>query len=205
MKIVLATGNRKKIDEFRAMFEDTGLRVQTLGDYPGLALPPEEGLTFEENALEKARFVVRATGVAVLSDDSGLVVDALGGRPGVFSARYAGEGATDSDNVKRLLHEMKGLEDEKRTARFVCVLAYVTPDGVEKTFTGTLEGRIAEAPSGTGGFGYDPVFFIPSKGMTAATLSMEEKNAISHRAVALGRFREWLVSRDRREELQKSH
>ena len=194
-KILLATSNRKKVEEFRAMFEDIGMEVFSLADFAGLVLPPEEGRTFTGNALVKARCAAASAGIPALADDSGLVVDALGGAPGVFSARYAGEGATDEENVQKLLVEMKDVKEEARTARFVCVLAYVEPHGIEKTFTGTLEGRIATRPAGRGGFGYDPVFFIPEKGRTAAELSMEEKNAISHRGRALGKFRQWLASR----------
>jgi len=193
-KILLATSNRKKIEEFRAMFEGLGMEVLSLADFPGLVLPPEEGETFAENALSKARFAAAAAGIPALADDSGLVVDGLGGAPGVFSARYAGEGAADGENIQKLLHEMRGMEEEARTARFICVLAYVEPGGIEKTFTGTLEGRITTRLAGRGGFGYDPVFFIPEKGCTAAVLSMEEKNSISHRGRALRRFREWLAS-----------
>ncbi len=194
-KLLLATSNRKKIEEFRAMFEDLGMEVLSLADFPGLALPPEDGKTFAENALLKARHAAAAAGIPALADDSGLAADALGGAPGVFSARYAGEGATDEENVQKLLDEMRDVKEEARTARFVCVLAYVEPGGIEKTFTGTLEGRIAERPAGRGGFGYDPVFFIPEKGAAAAELSMEEKNAISHRGRALRKFRDWLASR----------
>ncbi len=192
MKILLATANRKKIEEFRAMFEGLGMEVLSLADLPGLRLPPEGGGSFRENALEKARFAAGASGLPALADDSGLEVDGLGGRPGVCSARYAGEGATDSENVSRLLDEMRGLGPGKRTARFVCVLAFVTPEGLEKTFEGVLEGSITTVPAGSGGFGYDPVFLIPEKGRTAAELSMDEKNAMSHRGRALRRFRDWL-------------
>ncbi len=196
MKILFATGNKNKLREFSGLTSGLGVAVVSLGDYPGLELPPEDGDTFTENALAKARFASGFSGLPAVADDSGLVVDALGGRPGVYSARYAGPGATDRDNIDKLLNEMRGIDDKKRTARFVCALAYVEPGGVEKTFSGTLEGVITLEPSGEGGFGYDPVFFIPEKGVTAAGLSMEDKNAISHRGKALRQFREWFVLSD---------
>ncbi len=199
-KILLATRNRKKIEEFRAMFEDIGLEVLSIEDFPGLSCPPEDGSTFAENAIIKARYVALETGIPALADDSGLVVEALGGRPGIYSARYAGEGATDRENIEKLLHEMRDLEEGRRTARFVCVLAFVDPaSGREWTFTGTLQGRITRRPQGQGGFGYDPVFFIPEKGCTAAQVSMDEKNAISHRGRALREFRRWLIEGGRGE------
>jgi len=195
MKILLATGNKNKIREFRGLISGLGVEVASLDDYPGLALPPEDGDTFIKNALMKARFSAHVSGLPTLADDSGLVVDALGGRPGVYSARYAGAGAADRDNIQKLLNEMTGIDEEKRTARFVCFLAYVEPGGIEKTFSAALEGVIAKEPSGEGGFGYDPVFYIPGKGLTAAWLSMEEKNNISHRGKALRSFIEWFSRR----------
>ncbi len=202
MKILLATGNKNKIREFRGLTSGLDLEVASLDDFPGLELPPEDGDTFKENALAKARFAASFSSLPTVADDSGLVVDALDGRPGVYSARYAGPGATDRDNVEKLLQDMQGLGMEKRKASFVCLLAYVEPEGLEKTFRGTLEGFIALGPSGEGGFGYDPVFFIPEKGVTAARLSMEDKNAISHRGEALRLFKEWLAVSYGNKELQ---
>lgn len=193
MKILLATGNKHKLREFRELTSGLGLEVVSLDDYPGLVLPPEDGDTFAENALTKARVASSFSGLPAVADDSGLVVEALNGRPGLYSARYAGPDATDKDNIDKLLLEMKGLGKEKRRAKFVCLLAYVEPVGLEKTFRGTLEGLITLTPSGEGGFGYDPVFFIPSKGLTSAELSAEAKNAISHRGKALRLFTEWLA------------
>lgn len=192
LKIVLATKNRGKAKEIRRILEGLAVEVTTLSQLPPFEMPPEEGETFGENALIKARFVAEKTGCAVLADDSGLVVDYLGGRPGVYSSRYAGDGASDEDNWRKLLNELEGVGTEDRTARFVCVLAYVEPGGVEATFEGVLEGKIAAAPSGVGGFGYDPVFFLPDRGKTIAELIPDEKNRISHRARALGKFKRWL-------------
>jgi len=197
MKILLATGNKNKIREFGGLMAGLHVEAASLGDYPGLVLPPEDGHTFIENALAKARFGASFTGLPTVADDSGLVVEALGGKPGIYSARFAGPGATDVDNINKLLREMTGLADEERKAFFVCVLAYVEPSGLEKTFNATLNGVITSCPSGEGGFGYDPVFFIPGKGVTAARLSMEEKNAISHRGQALRAFKRWFPCIDR--------
>jgi len=191
------TGNKNKMMEFRELTSGLGLEVLSLDDYPGLVLPPEDGLTFAENALTKARVAASFSGIPAVADDSGLVVEALGGRPGLFSARYAGPDATDRDNIEKLLLEMKGIDEDRRRARFVCLLAYVEPGGPEKTFRGTLEGLITLTPSGERGFGYDPVFYIPEKGLTAAELSMEAKNAISHRGKALRLFTEWFAAGQR--------
>ncbi len=193
MKIVLATRNRGKIKEIKEMLPGVG--VLTLDDFPGLAMPPETGRTFSENALSKAVFVAEKTGLPALADDSGLEVDALGGRPGVFSARYAGAEATDEENYLKLLGEMKGVATGERAARFRCVMALAFPDGNEKrsyTFDGALEGYIASEPRGKNGFGYDPVFYVPGMGKTAAELTLEEKNAISHRALALKKLKAFL-------------
>lgn len=192
MKLVIATGNRGKARELGEMLNGLGVEVLSLADFPSVALPPEDGDTFTENALIKARAVFEATGMPSLADDSGLVVDALGGRPGIYSARYAGRNATDEDNYRKLLGELEGAAAEKRAARFVCALAY--KDKVsEEVFEGELRGRIAERPRGENGFGYDPVFEIERLGKTAAELLPAEKNAISHRAEALKRFKAWLA------------
>jgi len=201
MKILLATGNKNKIREFSGLTCGFDVEVASLEDFPGLSLPPEDGESFIENALIKARYGADFSGLSTVADDSGLVVEALGGRPGIYSARYAGPGAGDRDNVDKLLKEMKGLEGEKRSASFVCLLAYVEPGGTEKTFRGALKGVIAREPAGRHGFGYDPVFFIPEKGVTAAELSMEDKNAISHRGEALRAFIRWLAARDKMKQL----
>ncbi|HVY56209.1 MAG TPA: XTP/dITP diphosphatase [Thermodesulfobacteriota bacterium] len=181
-EIVLATGNKGKIREFSGLLEDVFGRIISLND---LESPPEvveDGATFRENALKKARAIAAYSGKPALADDSGLAVDALGGRPGVYSARYAGESATDKDNITKLLTELGGIEN--RSARFVCVLALVTPDGREMTAEGVCEGVILTEPRGEGGFGYDPVFYLPEYGKTMAEIPPELKNRLSHRARA---------------------
>jgi len=182
--VVLATRNEGKIAELRALLKDYGLNVLGLGDFPGLGEIEETGTTFLENARLKAVAVAEATGLPALADDSGLEVDALDGAPGVYSARYSPEG-TDEANWKKLLRELDGVPEEKRTARFRCVMVAHAPSGAEITAEGAWEGRISAAPEGDGGFGYDPVFFDPELGRTAATLSREDKNARSHRGKAL--------------------
>ncbi|HXI10473.1 MAG TPA: XTP/dITP diphosphatase [Thermodesulfobacteriota bacterium] len=194
-KILLATSNRGKIKEITHILEGLDLELVTLDDYPGLQLPPEAGSTFRENALIKARAASAEAGVAALADDSGLEVDFLGGRPGIYSARYAGAEASDRDNWLKLLKELEGVPVEKRTARFRCVVALVWTGGVEESFEGSLEGVIASEPKGTNGFGYDPVFFIPGTGKTAAELTPNEKNSLSHRAKALEKLKNSLEKR----------
>lgn len=194
-KILLATANRGKIKEIKHILEGLDLDIVTLDDYPGLSLPPEDGATFMENALIKARGAALKTGVAVLADDSGLEVDFLGGLPGIRSARYAGTGASDKENWLKLLKELEGVDEEKRRARFRCALALVWPDGEEEVFEGSLEGVILGEPRGGHGFGYDPVFFIPEMGKTAAELTPDEKNSVSHRAKALEKLKDRLENR----------
>lgn len=179
--LVLATRNAGKVMELRPLLESAGVRLRTLADFPGAGVVEEDGDTFEANALKKARSYAAATGCLVLAEDSGLQVDALNGAPGVYSARYA---PTPAAANARVLAQLAGLPPERRTARFVTVAALAYPDGPEQIFRGTLEGRIAEAPRGTGGFGYDPIFLLPD-GRTLAELDLAEKNRISHRARAL--------------------
>ena len=179
---VLATGNKGKIREFAGLLEGVFGKIVSLND---LESPPdvvEDGKTFRENALKKARAIAAYSGKPALADDSGLEVDALGGRPGVYSARYAGESATDRDNVTKLLSELRGVENRK--ARFVCFLALVTPGGEETVVSGICEGIIVDEPRGKGGFGYDPVFYLPEFGKTMAEIPPALKNKISHRARA---------------------
>jgi len=194
MKIVLATRNAGKIKEIKEMLPET--EVLTLDDFPKLTIPPETGETFRDNALLKALFIAEKTGLPTLADDSGLEADALGGRPGVYSARYAGADATDKENYLKLLGEMKGMAMDKRTARFRCVIALAFPDGEGRAFTfdGVFEGYIATEPRGENGFGYDPVFLMPDRNKTVAELDLEEKNAISHRARALQKLKDFLKS-----------
>ncbi len=182
-EIVLATRNEGKVREFQKLLGSFIDRVLYLKDFEDIPEIVEDGETFRENALKKARVVTEYTGRAVIADDSGLEVDALGGSPGVYSARYAGEGATDRENIDKLLGEMSGVENRK--ANFVCYLALVLPGGEEHVVSGKCFGEITKAPRGEGGFGYDPVFFVPSKNRTMAELSPEVKNSISHRANAM--------------------
>lgn len=191
-EIVLATGNKGKIREFTGLLEGAFGKIVSLND---LESPPEvieDGKTFKENALKKARAIAVYSGIPALADDSGLEVEALGGRPGVYSARYAGEGATDRDNINKLLLELRGVENSK--ARFVCILALATPEGKEIVAEGSCEGVILTEPRGKGGFGYDPVFYLPEFGKTMAEIPPTLKNRISHRARAaeslIGRLQE---------------
>ena len=190
MKLIVATKNKGKLAEIKAILSG----VTVLGqDEAGVDAAVEEtGTTFAENALLKARAIAALTDGAVLADDSGLEVDALDGAPGIYSARYAGEDATDADRMQKLLRELDGIPDEQRTARFVCVMALVLPDGSAHTFCGTCEGRIAHAPRGENGFGYDPVFALPDGGRTLAEIGETEKNQISHRFRALCQVAEFL-------------
>lgn len=191
-ELVVATRNRGKLLEIQAMLTGLVASVRCAGDFPGLPDTVEDGATFEENALKKAREAVRFSGLPALADDSGLVVDALEGRPGVYSARFAGEGAGDAANNARLLAELAGVAPEAKTAAFVCVLAYVTPEGVEQIFTGRVPGRILDTPRGEGGFGYDPLFLVDGYDRTMAELDVAEKNRISHRGQAFRLFREYM-------------
>src|SRR6185369_8113694 len=161
-------------------------------DFPGFPETVEDGLTFRENALKKAREAMLYTGLPALADDSGLVVDALDGRPGVYSARFAGEGADDSANNRRLLEELAGVSVERRQAAFVCELAFVTPAGVEQVFSGRVGGVILGSERGNDGFGYDPLFLVDGFDRTMAELSLQAKNEISHRGQALQCFRTFL-------------
>ena len=188
MRLVLSTRNQHKLREFRILLEPHEL--VPLPDE--VELPPETGETFEENAREKARAACRETGMAAIADDSGIEAAALGGRPGVRSARFAGEDATDEENLQKLLDEVP--DDGDRRVAYVCALAYCSPDGEERMFTERCEGELAYEPRGSGGFGYDPAF-VPAAsedGRTMAELSVEEKDSISHRGLAARAFREWL-------------
>jgi len=167
------------------LLKDLGVRVRSLGEFDGAPEVLEDGSTYEENALKKARSAAAFTGKPSLADDTGLEVEALDGRPGIHAARFAGEHCSFHDNITKLLTLLKGVPKERRAARFVCVLAFVGPDGREELVRGELEGRITEEPAGIEGFGYDPVFFSPEAGKTLAELSPEEKNRISHRRRAV--------------------
>ena len=193
----MATRNAGKIRELEALLADSGVRLLSLADFPQLPEIPEDGATFAENAAAKATAVARLTGHPALADDSGLMVDALGGAPGVFSARYAmartaPRPPTDADNWGKLLDELKNVPQGERAARFVCELALAWPDGRLLRARGECAGVIAFAPQGDTGFGYDPVFWVPEYGATMAQLGPEIKNRISHRARALAAFKNLL-------------
>jgi XTP/dITP diphosphohydrolase len=191
-ELVIATRNRGKLKELQALLSGLVASIRCAADIPDFPDTVEDGETFEENALKKAREAAAFTGLPVLADDSGLVVDALGGRPGVYSARFAGDGLGDAANNARLLEELRGIPPEARTAAFVCTLAFVVPGGTKQLFTGRVGGRIIDAARGEGGFGYDPLFLVDGFDRTMAELSLEEKNRISHRGQALQQFREYL-------------
>jgi XTP/dITP diphosphohydrolase len=185
-RAVLASANPGKLRELGSLLGPYGLELLPQAAL-GIGSVPESGATFLENALLKARHASAAAQLPALADDSGIEVDALGGRPGVRSARYAGEGASDAENLARLLEELEGVPEPRRTARYRCVVVWVrtADDPAPLTGSGTWEGRIALAPRGSGGFGYDPAFVPAGAGRTAAELSAEEKNRVSHRAQAL--------------------
>lgn len=185
MRLVIATFNRDKLAELAALLDRPDLELTSLADVPGAIAPEETGSTLVENARIKARAAHALTGLPSLADDTGLEVDALGGAPGVHAARYAGPGARDEDNVRKLLEALGGVPRERRTARFRTVCVAILGDGREQVAEGVLEGRIALAARGDQGFGYDPVFELDAAGTTLAELNAGEKNRISHRARAV--------------------
>lgn len=183
-ELVLATRNRHKVIELAALLRDLGITIRSLDEFPDAPDVVEDGATCEANAIKKARAIAEFTGLPAVADDTGLEVDALGGRPGVYAARYAGEDATYDDNCRKLLQELTGVPRDRRTARFLTVAAIALPSGAMRVVHGTLDGVIADEPLGTLGFGYDPVFFVPELGKTLAQLSADQKNTVSHRAKA---------------------
>lgn len=191
-ELVLATRNPHKGEELSALLGDLGIRIRTLADFPHAPEVEEDGATCEANAVKKATEIARAIGLPAVADDTGLEVDALGGRPGVYAARYAGERATYADNCRKLLDELAGVPGNKRTARFLTVAALALPGGDVHVAHGHLDGLITQQPVGSQGFGYDPVFFVPALGKTLAELTPVEKNHISHRANAFRKMREML-------------
>lgn len=191
-QIVLATGNEGKIREFVKMLDNPEIEIKGINSFPGYEAPDETGKTFAENALIKARYASSFTGLPAMADDSGLEVDALYGRPGIYSARFAGADADDEKNNRKLIRYIRNVPAEKRTCRYVCAAALVFPDGKEYTSRGTVEGLIVIDPRGTEGFGYDPYFYLPKLGKTFAEIAMEEKNRISHRGRALEGIRKYL-------------
>ncbi len=193
-ELLVATGNRGKLRELEELLSGVVERVLSLADFPEIGAAVEDGATFEENAIKKARHAAKASGLPAIADDSGLVVDALGGRPGVFSARFAGEGAGDGANNARLLAELAAVGREQRGAAFRCVIAFCLPGGDCRTFSGEVRGTILTTPAGEGGFGYDPLFLVPEYGKTMAELPLTVKNRISHRGRAFALLREYLAT-----------
>jgi len=189
--VYCASFNRHKIEELNAILEGHW-RVEPASLLTPTAFWEETGETFHDNALIKARALKSLTDDAVIADDSGLEVAALDGRPGVFSARYAGAKATDEQNLLKLLHDLEKTPDGHRSARFVCAIAWISASGEEHCFQGSCDGVITRKPSGLGGFGYDPVFYVPSLSKTFAELTATEKNTISHRAIAVAKLQNFL-------------
>ncbi len=198
MDIVLASRNKKKIEELKNIIEacsftgkDAAVNIHTPDEFPQCEEVEEDGATFEANAVKKAEYIFECSGMTAVADDSGLEVDVLGGAPGVFSARYAGEVTDDWANLEKLLREMKGVPDEKRGARFICCIALAARSGI-KTFMGHVDGRIGTDPRGEKGFGYDPVFFPEGHDRTFAEMTDEEKSSMSHRGRALRELQNYL-------------
>ncbi len=192
MELVLATGNRDKQREMKAFLWDLGVTIRTLDEFPGAPVVVEDGETCRANAGKKAKEIARFTGLLTLADDTGLEVDALGGRPGVFAARYAGPQATYADNCRKLLDELEGVPSDQRGARFLTVVAIADPSSSVECVEGVLQGRITDHCSGGHGFGYDPVFMVPELGKTLAELTLDQKNQISHRGQALAKAKDVL-------------
>lgn len=185
MKVVLATHNQGKIREFQKILSEIGWDIISVSELGDIQEPEETGRTFEENALQKARYYANITQFPVLADDSGIIADILQNKPGIYSARYAGKHGDDKANNEKLIKDLSTFHGEDRRGHYVCVIALVWPNGKELTVRGTCEGIIRDFYQGTNGFGYDPLFYIPSLGKTMAELSIEEKNKISHRGHAL--------------------
>lgn len=194
-QIILASRNKHKIEELQALLSPLGIEVLSALDVPELPDVVEDGETFADNAIKKAVEIANQTGIYALADDSGLVVSALDGAPGVYSARYAGEGAGDEANNRKLLDMMKDIPAEERGAYFFSVLAFAEPQGAVKTFEGRCAGFILDKPRGQYGFGYDPLFYLPEYDQSMAEISPEEKNRTSHRARAYAQFVDWLQSK----------
>ena len=200
LTIVLATGNEGKVKELREMLKGFEINIKSLKDFGPIPEVKEDGDSFEDNAYIKAHFTAKILGLPAIADDSGLVVDALDGSPGVYSARYAGENATDEENINKLLKEMEGKEERK--AHFETAIMIAVPRGPALTYIGKVEGEISDAPAGDNGFGYDPVFYYPPMSKTFAQMTADEKNSISHRGKAMkeltGEFKQvmtWLNNR----------
>ena len=194
MELIVATRNRGKVREIREALKGLHLRIYSLGDFPDVPEIEEDGKSFTENALKKARFYSEYFEKLTLADDSGLEVDGLKGLPGIYSARYAKEGATSRENNQKLLREMQGLPVSKRGARFKCIIAVVSHNGKEAVAEGACRGRIGFTEKGKKGFGYDPLFILPKYGKTMAEISLKGKNAISHRGKALRKIKKVIRS-----------
>ena len=185
--LVLATRNEGKISEFKDLIASFGIEIKSLKDFGPIPLVEEDGATFEDNAYKKASFTAKVLGLPALADDSGLMVEALGGMPGVRSARYAGQGATDRENNHKLLEVMKDVEE--REASFMCIIAIAVPAGPALIYEGRCDGKITREPMGENGFGYDPLFYFPPLKKTFAQMKSEEKNRVSHRGKAMAELR----------------
>ncbi|MDY4597578.1 XTP/dITP diphosphatase [Faecalimonas umbilicata] len=199
-KIIFATGNQDKMKEIRMILENLGIPVSSMKE-AGIDVDiVEDGTTFEENAMIKAEAIAKLTEAIVLADDSGLEIDYLNKEPGIYSARYAGTDTSYEIKNNLLLQRLEGVPDEKRTARFVCAIAAVFPDGSKETVRGTIEGRIGYEIAGEHGFGYDPIFYLPEYGCTTAELDLEKKNELSHRGKALRLMREIIEQKMQQED-----
>ncbi len=192
MELVVATRNQGKLKEIRRLLEGTSIRVRGLDEFPDVPEVEEDGDTFEANARKKAETVSEIVGLWTLADDSGLAVEALQGKPGVHSARYAGVGAGDAANNAKLLQDMQGIDRNRRQAAFCCCMALSFPGQPSRLFEGRVEGLVLDIPRGEGGFGYDPLFLVREYGKTMAELPMDVKNRISHRGQALRKALEWI-------------
>lgn len=194
MKIVFASRNEGKVKEIRAMLAETGIELVSLNNYTDAPEIVEDGVSFRENALKKARIISEFTGENVMADDSGLMVDILNGEPGIYSSRYAGPDATDEENNAKLLAKLKDIPADKRAASFHCVLVLYRKDGKIDFFEGKWQGQIIDEKRGSNGFGYDPIFWVPELKMTAAELPADIKNKVSHRGQAFAKLRRSLLS-----------
>jgi len=194
MELVVATRNAGKLKEIRRLLESRGIRVRGLEEFPGVPDVVEDGQTFAENAIKKAEAVAQFTGLPCLADDSGLVVDALQGRPGVHSARFSGAEADDQSNNRKLLDEMAAVPEIQRQAAFCCVMALCMPGQSPRLFQGRVNGTILARQQGNGGFGYDPLFWLPGNNCTMAELPLDTKNQVSHRGQALRQLVDFLTA-----------
>lgn len=202
-RMIFATGNENKMVEIREILGDLPLEILSMKQAGIAADIVEDGKTFEENALIKAREVCKLAGEMVMADDSGLEIDYLNGEPGIYSARYMGEDTSYDIKNQALIDRLSGVPDEERTARFVCAIAAAYPDGSSEVVRGTMEGRIGYEIAGENGFGYDPIFVLPQYGCTSAELSPEKKNALSHRGEGLRKMRLRLEAREKNEGIDR--